>query len=272
MHQNRSRAAGLLAAGCLLAAMLPVAAQAESADEWKFDATIYGWLPSIDIDTRYPSGGTSITVSESSILDALNFTFMGAMNARKDRWGIGTDVIYLDLGGSKNQTRQFEIDGQPLPVGVTAKASIDLTGWLWTTAGFYRAVDKESYSLDLFAGARMLDLSNTLKWNLSGNLGDPPVIAREGRSEVSDTLWDGIVGLRGRARFGKDDRWFIPYYLDVGTGDSDVTWQGIIGAGYAFDWGDLQAVWRYLDYDMPSNDAIESMTFNGAAIGVTFHF
>jgi hypothetical protein len=197
---------------------------------------------------------------------------MGAMNARKGQWGVGTDVIYLDLSGSKKQTRQFEIDGQPLPVGVTAKADLGVSGWLWTTAGFYRAVDKKNYSLDLLAGARMLDLSTTLKWKLSGDLGDPPVIAQQGRSEASGTLWDGIVGLRGRASFGEDDRWFIPYYVDVGTGDSDLTWQGIIGAGYAFDWGDVQAVWRYLDYDMPSNDAIESSNFNGAAIGVTFHF
>lgn len=272
MNQMISRAVRLAAAGCLMAGAMPIAAHAESGDEWKFDATIYGWLPAIDINTRYPSGGSSITVSESDILDALNFTFMGAMNARKGRWGIGTDVIYLDLGSSAKRSRQFEIDGQPLPVGVTAKASLDLTGWLWTTAGFYRAVEKKNYSLDLLAGARMLDLSNTLKWNLSGDLGDPPVISREGRSKASGTLWDGIVGLRGRASFGEDDRWFIPYYVDVGTGDSDLTWQGIIGAGYAFDWGDVQAVWRYLDYDMPSNDSIESSNFNGAAIGVTFHF
>ena len=78
--------------------------------------------------------------------------------------------------------------------------------------------------------------------------------------------------MRGRASFGKDDRWFIPYYVDVGTGDSDLTWQGIIGGGYAFDWGDVQAVWRYLDYDLPSKQEIQSANFNGAAIGVTFHF
>ncbi|MFO1406341.1 MAG: hypothetical protein U1F08_02275 [Steroidobacteraceae bacterium] len=272
MHQKSSRAAGWLASGCLLAAAMPVAAHAESADEWKFDATLYAWLPSIDVNSRYPSGGTSVTVSESQILDALNFTFMGAMDARKDRWGIGTDLIYLNLGGSKKETRQFEIDGNPLPVGVTAKASLDVTGWLWTTVGFYRAVEKPNYSLDLLAGARMLNLAADLKWSLSGDLGDPPVIARNGHGEASGTLWDGIVGLRGRASFGDDNRWFIPYYVDVGTGDSDLTWQGIIGAGYAFDWGDVEAVWRYLDYNMPSKDPIESSNFNGAAIGVTFHF
>ena len=140
MHQNSSRA-GWLATGCLLAAALPVAAHAESADEWKFDATLYAWLPSIDIDARFPNGSSTISVSEGDVLDALEFTFMGAIDARKGRWGIGTDLIYLDLAGSKKQTRDFEIDGQPLPGGITARADIDVTGWLWTTAGFYRAVE-----------------------------------------------------------------------------------------------------------------------------------
>ena len=271
MHKSSSRA-GWLATGCLLAAALPVAAHAESADEWKFDATLYAWLPSIDIDARFPNGSSTISVSEGDVLDALEFTFMGAIDARKGRWGIGTDLIYLDLAGSKKQTRDFEIDGQPLPGGITARADVDVTGWLWTTAGFYRAVEKKNYSMDVLAGVRMLNLDNTLRWELSADLGDPPVIARRGRVETSGTLWDGIVGVRGRASFGTDDRWFIPYYIDVGTGDSDVTWQGIIGAGYAFDWGDLQAVWRYLDYDFPSKNEVESANFNGAAIGVTFHF
>ncbi|MFO1394515.1 MAG: hypothetical protein U1F09_12195 [Steroidobacteraceae bacterium] len=272
MHQTISRAVGLTLAGCLLAGALPATAQAESSDDWQFAATIYGWLPSIDINSRYPSGGSSVTVSESDILDALQFTFMGGLDARKDRWGVATDLIYLDLSSTKKATREFNVDGLDLPAGVTAKATVGVTGWLWTTAGYYRAVDKPEYKLDLLAGARMLDLSSDLKWSLTGDLGDPPILARNGKSEVSQTIWDGIVGVRGRAYLGKDAKWFIPYYADVGTGDSDMTWQGMIGAGYSFDWGDVLAVYRYLDYNLPSKDAIESANFAGMALGVTFRF
>jgi hypothetical protein len=272
MNQNNSRAVGLIAASCLLAGALPATAQAETSGDWEFAATIYGWLPSIDLNTRYPSGGSSVEVSESDILDALEFTFMGAFDARKDRWGVATDLIYLDLSSSKKATRDFTVDGFELPVGITAKATIGLSGWMWTTAGYYRAVDKPAYKLDLLAGARMFDLSTDLKWNLSGDLGDPPVLARSGKSEVSQTLWDGIVGLRGRAYLGADNKWFIPYYVDIGTGDSDTTWQGMVGAGYTFDWGDVLAVYRYLDYDLPSKDAIESANFAGVALGATFRF
>ena len=54
---------------------------------------------------------------------------------------------------------------------------------------------------------------------------------------------------------------------------SDTVWDAIIGViGYAFDWGDLVTVWRYLNYNMPSDYSVEDLNLNGAAISVTFHF
>jgi hypothetical protein len=48
--------------------------------------------------------------------------------------------------------------------------------------------------------------------------------------------------------FGDRHARFVPYYLDVGTGDSKLTWQGIAGLGYAFSWAEVIGTWRYLDY------------------------
>ena len=95
---------------------------------------------------------------------------------------------------------------------------------------------------------------------------------REGNSEVKFDNWDGIVGAKGRLGFGPRREWFVPYYVDVGTGDSDLTWQGIVGIGYAFSWGEVIAAWRYLDYDFKSGQKIESVNLNGPAIGVAFHW
>jgi len=33
--------------------------------------------------------------------------------------------------------------------------------------------------------------------------------------------------------FGESRKWFVPYYLDVGTGESDLTWQAMGGIGYS---------------------------------------
>jgi hypothetical protein len=83
---------------------------------------------------------------------------------------------------------------------------------------------------------------------------------------------DAIVGLRGRATFGNERSWYIPYYVDIGTGDSNLTWQGMVGLGYSFDSVDIVGVWRYLEYNLGSGTPIESINFNGPALGITFRF
>ena len=275
MRNPRAHSARLLAVVGALAAASPVVSRAEgSSDDWSFNATIYAWLPSIDGNLSVPveTGGSSVGVDPSTILDALNFTFMGMFEADKGRWGAATDLIYLDLGGSKKKVRDFTVGDDELPGTATANASLDITGWLWTLDGTYLVVDDPDHPVKLLAGARMFDMTTDLKWKLEGDISGVPLPGREGSGEASDTVWDAIVGVRGKVVFGDDRKWFVPYYLDVGTGDSDLTWQGMLGAGYAFDWGDLVAVWRYLDYNMPSGESIEDLNFSGAAIGATFHF
>ena len=58
----------------------------------------------------------------------------------------------------------------------------------------------------------------------------------------------------------------------LGTGDSGLTWQAMAGLGYTYRWGEILGVWRYLDYDLESGSAFESVTFSGPAFGVTFRF
>ena len=263
-----------------LAVAAPVASQAQSAaDDWEYTATIYGWLPSFGGSLSVPTGpmgggggNASVGVNMSDVLDSLNFTFMGMLTADKGHWGMGTDIIYLDLGSSNSKSRDLTFGDVELPAAVTARVNFDLTGWLWTIDGTYLVIDDPDHPMKLLAGARMFDLSTDVKWSLEGDIAGLPLPGRNGRADGSETIWDAIVGVKGRVNFGEDKKWFVPYYLDVGTGDSDVTWQGMLGAGYAFDWGDLVAVWRYLDYNMPSGDVLEDLDANGAAIGVTFHF
>jgi hypothetical protein len=64
----------------------------------------------------------------------------------------------------------------------------------------------------------------------------------------------------------------VPYYVDVGAGDSALTWQGMVGLGYSFGSIDVIGVWRYVDYDMGNGTPIQSISFNGPAVGVTFRF
>ena len=72
--------------------------------------------------------------------------------------------------------------------------------------------------MQLLAGARLLDLEQKLNWQFNGNIGALP-LAASGSSTVDDSLWDGIIGVKGRASFGANREWFVPYYLDIGTGN-----------------------------------------------------
>ena len=76
----------------------------------------------------------------------------------------------------------------------------------------------------------------------------------------------------GRFAFGPQREWFVPYYVDVGTGESDLTWQIFGGLGYAFKWGDVLVGWRYLDYEFKSGSRLEDANLNGPMIGLGFHW
>src|SRR4029450_6597263 len=95
---------------------------------------------------------------------------------------------------------------------------------------------------------------------------------RIGGRSVTGRNWDAIVGVKGRVNFGDNRQWFIPYYVDIGTGQSQFTWQGALGLGYGFSWGEVVATWRYLDYNTKSGHALNDLTINGPLLGVVLNW
>ena len=266
--------AATAAAVCISAGVVPATAAAQTSDAWQFGASIYLYLPTLGGTTNFPSsgGGSDVSVDSSKIMDKLKMAFMGSFEARKGVWGGFTDVLYVDLGDSKSGFRDMTIGGSQIPAGASANANFDLKGTVWTLAGSYRAVPDVRQPLDVFAGARMLDVKQSLDWQLSGNVGSIPLAGRSGNREAKLQNWDAIVGVKGRFTLGSERKWFVPYYLDVGTGESDLTWQAMTGIGYSFGWGDVVGSWRYLDYKMKSGRVIESMNFNGPSLAAVFHW
>lgn len=263
----------------LMMALLPahsvIAQQSTSASNaWQFGASIYGWFPDIAGETVFtqPEGSSDFKIDIENILDNLEFTLMGIVDVRKGPWGLVTDVIYMDVGGSESGTREASIGGNQIPVGAAADVNLDIESWIWTIAGYYRALEQSGGSLDVLAGARYLDVKQSVNWNVTGNVGPIPAPGRQGAAMAELSNWDFILGLRGRLAFGAQKIWFVPYYFDLGAGDSDFTWQGIAGLGYAFKWCEVTAVWRYLYYDLPSDKPIRDMNFSGPAIGITFRW
>jgi len=259
-----------------VAAAAPGAALAQSqADDWKFRAQIYLWAPSISGQTNFPvsTGGYAVNADFSDVLENLEFAFMGTLEARQGRWGVLTDFIYLNFRSDKSATRDLTISGPggviQIPANATADANLGLRGWQWALAGTYALIDRPGYELQALGGLRMLKMDTSLSWNFTSNIGGLPPTVRSGSAIDKSTWWDAIIGVRGRANLG-DSKWFVPYYLDVGTGETDLTWQAMAGIGYAFRWGEITAAYRHLSYDFASNDALKDLSFSGPLVSVGF--
>jgi hypothetical protein len=254
-------------------AFTPVAASAQPTGKWEYGAALYGYLPTIGGQTTFPpsGGGDSIGVDAETILDKLKMTFMGSFEASNGRWGVFTDLVYFDVGDSRSNTQSFSIGRVGIPAGVSASVDYDLKGWMWGIAGTYRVATAANHRADLLAGARALNVRQRLRWTLAGDVGPIALADRAGTREADDQNWDAIVGMRGRVALG-DGRWFVPYYVDVGTGESKSTWQAMAGVGYSFGWGDVVGAWRYIDYRMKSGSAVEELNFSGPSIAAVFHW
>jgi hypothetical protein len=262
------------AAACAIATLSSSGAFAQAADAWKWQGSLYVYLPDISGSTTFPanSGGSSGTVDAAKIIDSLKFTFMGNLEATNGRWGALTDVVYMDLGNTKSGYRDFTIGGSAIPAGADTNVSYDLKGWAWTLAGTWRIASDPASKVDVIAGARLFDMRQTFEYEVTGNVASIPTNVRSGTSEAKISNWDAIVGLKSRYALGEERKWFLPFYIDAGTGESNYTFQVMGGIGYSFKWGDIVGAWRYLDYDMKSGKKIESMTFNGPAIAAVFHW
>jgi hypothetical protein len=262
-------AAGI--AGCLLgisSLAAPPASAQDSSNDWHFAATIYGWFPDIGGHTNLPVGDTTIGIDIGTILDHLKMTAQGSFEFRKSRWGAYTDIVYLDVGETRNETRNVAIGGVTLPATVASSLEFDLKSTFVTFGGTFQLADSSHVSSALLFGARLASFRQELDWEFTGNFGavTPPPLT--GNRSTSVDQWDAIVGIRGQFNLGAHGKWAVPYHFDMGTGDSDLTWQAVLGVSYSFGWGDIGVAWRYLDYDLGSGGAIEDMNFSGPAAGL----
>jgi hypothetical protein len=263
-----------------IAAALPRAAAAQSpAEPWQFRAQLYLWLPGVSGQTNFPppaggGAGASVDLGDYFALSNLQSVFMGTLEARKGRWGAFTDFLYVDFDQSKSGTRDLSISTGPggiiqIPVDASADVDMRLRGKEWTLAGTYAAIQSPQYQLQVLAGVRYLQIEPRLDWRLSGNLATLPPQSATGSLSVKPSYWDAIVGARGRAKLGEAG-WFVPYHADIGTGDSRLTWQAVVGVGYAIQSVEIVGGYRYIGYDFKSGSPVTRLTFSGPAISVAY--
>ncbi|HBH29834.1 MAG: hypothetical protein N839_0015045 [Desulfofustis sp. PB-SRB1] len=256
---NVSRHKKVLVLLCILSIVfltLPLTIQAEAQEtdsDWQFAAELYLWYASIGGSTAV---GGDLEIDANDLIDGLNMAFMGNIAARKNRWGIMVDALYLNASDSQNTMVG--------PTGVNV--GVELDGWVVNPMAGYLVVNSDIFFMNLVAGTRYLSLSTDVNLRNADPGGAP---FNMGVSE-SGSNWDAMIGVRGELSLNSE--WFVPYHLDIGAGDSDFTWQAFAGLGYRFKSFDVLIGYRYLYWDFDDNAALGDLDLSGVGAGIRFYF
>jgi hypothetical protein len=255
------------------------AAEQTTGSQWTFAITPYLWLPNVDGTLKYQapsgsSGSPEVQVGPNDYLEALKFAMMLSGEVRKDRWAVFTDVIYLDFANEKGAVKSINFGGNQVNSSANVSTDSSLKAGAWTLGAGYAVLPGRPVEMDFFGGVRYLGLHASSDWQLTATVTGPgggQTFPRSGNITERADLWDGIVGFKGRVWLGRSN-WSIPYYFDVGTGSSSLTWQGMLGVAYTYKWIGVTLVYRHLYYDMKDDKLVQDMRFSGPALGVTFRW
>jgi hypothetical protein len=228
----------------LAAALLPSALPAAETNKWTFDVSLYGLAAGMSGDVGIGPVNADVDFGFDKVWDNLDFAMMGKMRVGYERWALNADVVYMDLGASKN--------------GVT----VDMKQWMVEPSLSYTVCK----GFEALAGVRY----NNLNAEISGGpLGRNP-------SGTQD-WWDPIVGANLSLPLGKKFSFSVRGDIGGFGVGSDLTWQAFPYFGWQFaKWGSLQLGyrWLYMNYETGSGASRfkYDMLIQGPQLGFTFHF
>jgi hypothetical protein len=246
----------------VLAALLTAPARAAESSEaggWDLSLEPYLWMPSMDIVS---GSGTETDLDFSDLLEALNWMTMVAGTAKKDKWTVFGDVINMKL--NQSGSKSFSVPVGPFTPTLAVDGKVTIKAWIMTGGVGYELARTDKYSFGGIVGARSLWLdlvateTGTIK-RLSGSA----------REAASDWNVDGIVGVQGTYAF--DDKTFLRYYGDIGTGDSNATWSAMGEVVYQFKRFEAFGGYRYMTWNFQGPEFAD-LTVRGPRIGANFRF
>jgi len=232
-------------------------------DEWEYDARVYLWVAAISGES---SSGGDIDIDFDELWDNLDMAFMGGLTARKGKWSLMVDPVYLKESGSEGWEETIPVG--PLNVPTDFEGLVKLESWITNVGVGYEVMRTDKSRLDVLAGARYLSMDVDVKLDLTDVL-----TTASDRVSVSEHNWDAIVGVEGSVDL--DDRWSLLYRGDVGAGDSDFTGNAVAAIAYGFSWGQVIAGYRYLHYEFDDDNVgvlVNDMDIKGPILGAQFHF
>jgi opacity protein-like surface antigen len=251
------------------------AAQAEDvtgSDKWRFAITPYLWAPNVTGSMQFVPppglGSGSLDTGPSSYLNNLNFAAMADFQARKRKWSMQADFIYVDFS-DPNRSAHFP-GVLPGSSGWTLAAKTELKASIFEASGAYSLFHNQRVNFDLLAGLRYAHVDGKVSLDLTSPL--PDWVRSRNFAETGNFI-DPIVGFKGQVELSK--KWFMPYHFDVGGfhTDSNLTTRANLGIGYRVrDWFSVGVAYQYLYYDFGNTKLVKDLNAYGAAIAFRFTF
>ena len=123
-----------LAALAIMALSVPLHASAQTpSGQWSFSITPYLWAPDIDMTLKYSvppgsGGGPEVEVQPNDYLENLDMAMMISGEARKDRWAMFTDFIYLDFSAEESTVKAVDFGGNLVSSGTNVMTELYTDG------------------------------------------------------------------------------------------------------------------------------------------------
>ena len=236
---------GLFVVAVLVVAGSAIPAAAQSApDKWNVFVAPYLMGAAMSGATTVRGVDVDVDASASDIFSNLQFGAMGIVVARKDRWGFGSDLIWMALGTTVRDT------------------NVDFNQGAFAFYGLRQL----SPAADLTFGLRV----NTLQGELTFKGPD--------MTRSQDKTWvDPIAGVTLRSP--ADRRTQFRLYTEIGGfgAGSDLTWQVFPTVSFRLtDRASLEFGYRWLDLDYATGEGTQQFRYDvltqGPVVGFGFWF
>jgi hypothetical protein len=247
-----------------LSTVTPEVSAETLSESWQFEGKLYLWAPDIKGETVT---GTDIEIDFDTIIENLDLVYMGNFGARKEKWSLLADVIYMDLDDDSDDT----LFQGPLGNLTLTLTDVAMEAWIVTPIVAYNIVHTDRLDLNLLAGARYFWLETTVKTKTEHRILNETTLFS---ATESGDVWDGIVGARGSINL--NGNWSLPFHFDVGTGDTDLTWQAVALVKYNLGQWDVGLGYRHLEWDFDDSntggDVFDDLYISGPVAGIEYSF
>jgi hypothetical protein len=223
-------------------------------DKWHLAISPYLWFAGVHGTIGARGRSASFHASAGDVLSKLNIGLMGAVEARKRRFVVPVDFMWIKLSDDT------AIPLSPFPGLTSIKAKATLT--IFTPKVGYRLLDSPKLQTDALVGLRYWHLGENLSFEPSGILGN--------YSQAANFV-DVVAG--AKISMALSPKASVTILGDAGAGQANVDYQVAGYLDYRIKPTVLLGVgWRYLDVDYrPSSDFVYDAAQQGLLLGVTFN-